>query len=96
MEFTFRHSEENAKGLFEILKGEETFARMTYSRIDDNNIIIDHTGVLPSAKGTGAGKRIVMHAVEWAREHGQKIMPLCPFAKAVIEKNLETHDILRK
>ena len=96
MEYEFRYSEENAKGLIEMWKGDDCLARMTYSRLDPNNIIVDHTAVDPKAKGTGAGKRIVMEMLEWARKNSQKVLPLCPFAKAIIDKNPETHDILRK
>jgi predicted GNAT family acetyltransferase len=96
MEYEFRYSEENSKGLIEMWKGGDCFARMTYSRLDPNNIIVDHTAVDPKAKGKGAGKRIVMEMVEWARKNNQKVLPLCPFTKAIIEKHPETHDILRK
>ena len=88
-------SEENARGLFELFDGEQLLARMTYSRIDNHNFIIDHTAVSPDMKGTGAGKKIVQEVVAWAREHEQKIMPLCPFAKAIIEKYPELQDVLR-
>ncbi len=96
MEPTFHHSEEQARGLFEMRTADDTIARMTYSRMDPNNFIIDHTAVNPSVKGTGAGKKIVAYAVEWARAHDQKILPLCPFAKAIIEKAPEMQDVLRK
>ena len=96
MEFEFRYSEENAKGLIEMWQDDVCLARMTYSRLDPNNIIVDHTAVDPRAKGTGAGKRIVMEMVAWARKNNQKVLPLCPFTKAIIEKKPETQDILRK
>jgi hypothetical protein len=90
-----KQSETNARGLLELVDGEHIVARMTYSRMDQHNIIVDHTAVDPNAKGTGAGKRIVMEMVAWARKHEQKVLPLCPFAKAIIEKYPETHDVLR-
>ncbi|NQV53351.1 MAG: N-acetyltransferase [Flavobacteriales bacterium] len=96
MEATFHQSEEQSRGLFEMRVGDDTMARMSYSRIDANNFIINHTAVNPSAKGTGAGKKIVVYAVDWARQHDQKILPLCPFAKAIIEKTPEMRDVLRK
>ena len=96
MEATFEHNEENAKGMFIMNLGGEAAANMTYSRIDANNIIVDHTAVAPSMKGKGVGKQIVQHMVEWARENNQKVLPLCPFAKSVIERNPEMQDILRK
>ncbi|MEQ9186795.1 MAG: GNAT family N-acetyltransferase [Cryomorphaceae bacterium] len=96
MEATFNQSEEQSRGLFEMQINGDTIARMTYSRVDPNNIIIDHTTVNPSAKGTGAGKRIVAYGVEWARQNNQKVLPLCPFAKAIMTKSEEMQDVLRK
>lgn len=96
MDTSFTHEEEQAKGVIQMLSEGRVVARMTYSRIDDHSIIIDHTAVDPQVKGTGAGKEIVFHAVEWARDNEQKILPLCPFAKGVIEKNPELQDVLRK
>ncbi len=96
MELTRTHTEEGAKGLFELFDGDKCVARMTYSRIDPNNVIIDHTAVDPAVKGTGTGTKIVAYLVDWARENEQKIMPLCPFTKATLEKHPEWHDIIRK
>ena len=95
-ELTFTHEEESAKGLFQMIRDGEVVARMTYSRMDDHNIIIDHTAVDPKLKGTGTGKEIVFHAVAWARENDHKVLPLCPFAKAMIERYPELQDVLRK
>ena len=91
---TFEHTEENAKGLFIMKIDGKNAANMTYSRMDANNVIIDHTAA--TIQGQGAGKQIVLHMVEWARENKQKVLPLCPFAKGVLAKNLELQDILRR
>lgn len=96
MERTFQFSEENAKGLIELFEGSEYIARMTYSRLDSNNVIIDHSAVDPKVKGTGAGTAIVERMVQWAREKEQKVLPLCPFAKAALAKRDDWHDVIRK
>ena len=67
---------------------------MTYSWAGDDKIIIDHTEVEPSYNGKGVGKEMVYKAVEFAREKGIKILPLCPFAKAMFQKNEEIRDVL--
>lgn len=67
---------------------------MTYSWAGDDKIIIDHTEVEPAYNGKGVGKEMVYKAVEFAREKGIKILPLCPFAKAMFEKNEEIRDVL--
>ena len=69
-------------------------AEMTYSRAGTSRIIIDHTGVPDALRGKGAGQALVKRAVEDAREAGVKIIPLCPFAKAQIEKHPERQEVL--
>jgi hypothetical protein len=69
---------------------------MTYSKAGDNMIIIDHTDVSDNLRGQGAGKQLVMKAVEYARSNNIKILPLCPFAKSVFDKTPEIGDVLKK
>lgn len=69
-------------------------AEMTYSKAGATRLIIDHTGVPDALRGKGAGQAMVQRAVEDARAAGVKIIPLCPFAKAQIEKHPEWQDVL--
>ena len=76
-----------------VLDGHE--AEMTYSRAGATRIIIDHTGVPSELGGRGVGKALVERAVMDAREEGFKIIPLCPFAKATLEKHPEWQDVVQ-
>jgi predicted GNAT family acetyltransferase len=69
-------------------------ALMTFVFAGDDKIIIDHTEVNPGNNGKGFGKKMVTKAVEFAREKGIKIIPLCPFAKSVFDKTPEFNDVL--
>ena len=69
-------------------------ALMTFVFAGDDKIIIDHTEVNPGNNGKGFGKKMVAKAVEFAREKGIKIIPLCPFAKSVFDKTPEFKDVL--
>ncbi len=69
-------------------------AELTYSILNAQMIIIDHTGVPDEWRGAGIGKLLVERAVTDARERGVRIVPLCPFAKAQIEKHPEWQDVL--
>ena len=69
-------------------------AEMTYSKAGTSRIIIDHTGVPKELGGRGVGVALVRRAVEEARAAGLKIIPLCPFAKAQIQKHKEWQDVL--
>lgn len=71
-------------------------AEMTYSRAGAQLIIIDHTDVPAALRGRKVGERLVRQAIEDARRDGVSIIPLCPFAKAQIERHPEWQDVLRK
>lgn len=68
---------------------------MTYSRANENLVIIDHTEVSDELRGQGAGKKLVYALVEWARANDIKVMPLCPFANSVFRRDLSIHDVLK-
>lgn len=82
------------KGQFTILIDGEIQGLMTFVFAGENKIIIDHTEVFPENEGKGLGKKLVAKAVETAREKNWKVIPLCPFAKKVIDKTPEFQDIL--
>jgi uncharacterized protein len=67
---------------------------MTYSKAGADRIIIDHTEVGDELRGQGAGKQMVEKAVAYAREKKISIIPLCPFARSVFDKNPELRDVL--
>ena len=84
-----------AKGRYRVVvDGVE--AEMTYSRVNPKLIIIDHTGVPEALRGRKIGERLVRQAVEDARRDGVFILPLCPFAKAQIERHSEWQDVLQR
>lgn len=78
---------------FAVVDGLE--AEMTYSRAGKTRIIIDHTGVPEALKGQGVGKRLVEAAVADSRSEGFKIIPLCPFAKATLDRTPEWQDAVQ-
>lgn len=81
-----QHQNSGTKGKVFIASDDRQLAMMEYHRGAENKIIIDHTEVDPSLKGQGVGKKLVDKMVEIAREEQVKIIPVCPFAKATMEK----------
>ncbi|TDQ10290.1 GNAT family N-acetyltransferase [Pedobacter metabolipauper] len=82
------------KGAFKAIENGAEAGVMTYVWAGPGKMIIDHTEIDPSFSGKGVGKELVMKAVAYAREHKIKILPLCPFAKSVFDKNADIHDVL--
>ncbi|MBK9254710.1 MAG: N-acetyltransferase [Saprospiraceae bacterium] len=89
-----KQKDDGKNGKFYIEVNGQLAAEMTYVWVGDSKIIIDHTDVSEILKGQGAGKVLVTQAVEFAREKGIKILPLCPFAKSVFDKTSEFRDVL--
>ena len=85
-----------SKGSFYIQPDEEVLAEMTYSMTGDSLMIINHTDVSNELRGKNVGYLLLKKAVDYARAHHMKIIPLCPFAKSVFDKKAdEFKDVLR-
>ena len=92
-EFDIRREDTETGGRYVVVvNGHE--AEMTFSKAGTSRIIIDHTGVPKELGGMGVGQALVERGVVEARAAGIKIIPLCPFAKAQIEKHPEWQDVL--
>ena len=89
-----QHRHKENKGMFFIEEDGAILAEMTYTNPDANHMIIEHTEVDDELKGQNVGYSLVTHAVEYARLHNQKIMPVCSFAKAVFDKKPDLRDVL--
>lgn len=83
-----------SKGFFKAVADGVEAGSMTYSWAGKDKLIIDHTEVNPAFKGKNIGKKMVMAAVDYAREQGVRILPLCPFAKSVFDKTENIRDVL--
>ncbi|NMG38298.1 N-acetyltransferase [Chelativorans sp. ZYF759] len=71
-------------------------AELTFTRVGEKQIIIDHTGVPDVFRGQGAGLKLVERAVEDARAAGKTVIPLCPFAASQFRRHPEWADVLKK
>ena len=91
---TIEQTNNDNKGFFKAVSDGKDAGLMTYSWAGSDKIIIDHTEVNPDFKGQNVGKNMVMEAVAFARKNHIKILPLCPFAKSVFDKNTDIHDVL--
>lgn len=91
----FQHSSGETKGSFYLERDGEIKARITYSKLGTTQIIIDHTEVSDDLRGENIGKKLVKHAIDYAREHDLKVIPLCPFAKSIISRDESLQDVLK-
>jgi predicted GNAT family acetyltransferase len=89
-----RHEKLNHRGAFAIERDGRRLAELTYSVAPGGQVTLEHTVVDDELRGTGAGKHLVRAAVEWARSESRPLVPICPFARSVIEKTPEYRDVL--
>lgn len=94
MDLVVEHERDGHKGAFVIVVEGAAAARLTYTRAGDTTVILDHTEVSDVLRGQGAGKRLVEAAVAWARADGLTLIPLCPFARSVFDKEPGLRDVL--
>ncbi|QDY99810.1 N-acetyltransferase [Nitratireductor mangrovi] len=88
--------ETGSKGRYVLRAPDGAEAEMTFSKVGERQLIIDHTEVPEAFRGQGAGVRLVERAVADARAAGKTIIPLCPFAAAQFRRHPEWADVLRK
>jgi predicted GNAT family acetyltransferase len=79
-------------GRFEVRLGED-LAFVEY-RLLASGILFPHTEVPLAFEGRGVGSALVKAAMAFARERGEKVIPVCPFVAGYIVKHPEFHDLV--
>lgn len=75
------------------LEVEGELALLTYRR-QDGALYLLHTEVPEEQRGDGHASRLVRHALEAARAEGVRVVPLCPFVGAYLEKHPEYAELV--
>ena len=57
-------------------------------------IMFTHTEVPPQHEGRGIGSALIRAGLAAARERGLKVIPICPFFGAYMQKHPEVQDLL--
>lgn len=70
-------------------------AYLTYRR-EDGALYLLHTDVPQELEGNGLGSRLARHALERARDEGLRVVPLCPFVGAYVERHPEYGELVRE
>jgi uncharacterized protein len=76
-----------ARSRFE-LEADGVTAFMNY-RLGGDVISLDHTETPVAARGRGLASRLVKGALDQIRARGLKIVPVCPFVRAFVDKHPE-------
>jgi predicted GNAT family acetyltransferase len=76
-----------AQGQFEITLG-DVKAVLQYRRTA-NSITLIHTEVPQASRGRGLGNQLIRAARDYAHFNQLKVVPVCPFVKAYMQKHPE-------
>jgi uncharacterized protein len=69
-------------------------AQLTYRR-GEGRITYPHTEVPDALEGRGVGSALARTALDYARAAGLKVVPLCPFVRAYIDRHPEYADLVQ-
>ena len=68
------------------LRADGLVAELIYRR-NGKRLVLIHTGVPPELEGRGIAGRLVSAALDRAAQDGFTIVPVCPFARAWLERH---------
>lgn len=67
---------------------------LSYRELEKDLLDFTHTFVPPEHRNGGIGEALVLGGLDHAREHGQQVIPTCPFVQAVAENHPEYDDVV--
>lgn len=79
--------QENGEARFYILDGEKRLAFMDLLQTESAKLVIKHTEVEPEYEGQGLGRKLLEAVAAYSREKGLTILPVCPFARNLMERD---------
>ncbi len=91
-----KHHENAHKGSFYVEENNKMIAELSYSFAGADKLILDQTYVTVKLKGNNIGNLLVEAAVNYSKSKNIRIVPLCPFAKKLIENKPEFREVLMK
>jgi len=89
-----KHRENAHKGSFYVEENNSVLAELSYSFAGADKLILDQTNVTIELKGKKIGNSLVEAAVNYSKAKNIKIVPLCPFAKDLIENTPKFRGVL--
>ena len=77
---------------FEVELGDQT-AFLSYRHVG-GSLTLDHTEVPPELEGRGIASKLARTALDYAREQGLQVVPICPYISKYLKKHSEYLDLL--
>lgn len=84
---TIEREELNGAHEFVLRLDGERYGFLEFTRPEVGMMRIEYVEVSPDLRGTGLGKQLVEKAVAFAKEASLKVVPICSYARSVIEND---------
>ena len=78
----------------EYVVDDKVLAFVTFPKLNDNTVIINHTVVDPSLRGQGIASMLMDEVILFLKENNLKVRPSCSYARSWFEKHQEYNDLL--
>ena len=86
-----RHEPENSRFAITL---EGASATLEYHHAGERTLDYTSTFVPEEHRNKGVGERLVLDALDYAREKGYRVIPSCPFVRTVVKRHPEHQDLL--
>ncbi len=63
-------------------------------RGDGDQLVLPHVGVPPALEGRGIAGSLTRAALDWARDSGMRVVPVCPYVVAWLKRHPEYADLI--
>jgi uncharacterized protein len=93
MQYVISHDESGSGGVFYIEDAGRRIGEMTYSRLGDKRVVIDHTEVDPRLRGGGVARQLLDAAVAWARQTGTTLKATCSYVIVQFARDKSLADV---
>jgi uncharacterized protein len=78
---------------YELVEGDTVVGQIRYRR-EPGAVALVHTELEPAYEGQGLAGALVEGALQDLRERGLRVIPLCPFVRAWLDRHPEYADLI--
>jgi uncharacterized protein len=87
------HSEDGGGGSFWLEQEGRRLAEMTYRRLGESHVLVDHTYVDPQLRGQGVARQLLDAMVAWARQSNTKLSATCSYVVVQFARDATLRDV---
>lgn len=91
-----KHEESGEKGRFEMQEGDQVVGELIYELSPEGVMSLTGTYVPKEYEGQGIARELFVATVEFAKNEGRKVIPICPYTVVMFNRMPEYQELLLK